>query len=320
MLYKGVRKFFDERGYLEVETPVLSSHLIPEPTIENFSTLFSNEFVGSRELFLVPSPEVFMKQLLSEGSPSIYQISKCFRNAEQLGALHNPEFTMLEYYTKGFDERDSIRLTEELFAETAIPGCPEGLKHGFEVISMAEALQRFAGVDLEKVQDYPVLRQKALDLGLLIDPGVRESWADTFNRIFINFVEPKLVGPKPVVVTDYPRQIECLALDRGICKQRWELYYDGVEIANCYAEETERDKVEAYYRKEYAELAGVRSRSGSVIPDVDDNYGALFNTESEKKFPACSGVAIGMDRLLMVECEKKSIEDLILFSFSDIIR
>ncbi|MFA7109218.1 MAG: amino acid--tRNA ligase-related protein [Sphaerochaetaceae bacterium] len=108
-LYKNIREFFDDKGYLEVDTPSLSDNLIPENSIENFSTMFSNEFLLSKEFYLIPSPEVFMKKLfVQEDCPSIYQISKCFRNSEQLGKIHNPEFSMLEYYTKGFDEKDSI--------------------------------------------------------------------------------------------------------------------------------------------------------------------------------------------------------------------
>ncbi|MDD2231342.1 MAG: elongation factor P--(R)-beta-lysine ligase [Sphaerochaetaceae bacterium] len=314
LLYRNVRNFFDEKGYLEVETPILSPTLIPEPTIEDFATEFTNEFRASRQLYMVPSPEIFMKRILAEGSPSIYQISKCFRNAEQIGHLHNPEFTMLEYYTVGYDEKDSIALTEEMFCKTAIPGCPDGLKGGFEVVSMADALKKATGLDLEAIQDYATLRKQAVNLGLAIDPSVREGWDDTFNRIFVAFVEPALTGSRPVCLTGYPAQIECLAENDGMTKKRWELYWDGVEIANCYAEETDPLKVRDCFRKEYAALSAARSVSGSVIPDVDDKYWEIFRT-----FPKCSGVAIGMDRLLMTECKKKSIGDLILFPVSDIL-
>ncbi|HKL59153.1 MAG TPA: amino acid--tRNA ligase-related protein, partial [Sphaerochaeta sp.] len=110
-LNRSIRTFFDQRGYLEVETPTLSPDLIPEPTIQNFATTFDNEFVGSRELYLIPSPEVYMKKLIADGFGSIYQIGHCFRNSEQIGRHHNPEFSMLEYYSVGMDESDSIGLT-----------------------------------------------------------------------------------------------------------------------------------------------------------------------------------------------------------------
>ena len=119
-LYMNIRKFFIEKDYLEVFTPTLAPALIPEPTIKIFGTEFRNEFTGNLPLYMIPSPEVFMKKLLAAGSPSIFQISQCFRNSEQLGDIHNPEFTMLEYYTLGFDEMDSIRLTIEMLEKIKV--------------------------------------------------------------------------------------------------------------------------------------------------------------------------------------------------------
>ena len=95
-LYKGIRNFFDDRDYTEVDTPSLAPSLIPEPTIENFASTFSSPFMGSKELYLIPSPEVFMKKLIANGIGSIYEFSHCFRNSEQIGRQHNIEFSMLE--------------------------------------------------------------------------------------------------------------------------------------------------------------------------------------------------------------------------------
>ena len=118
-MYRAIRSFFDERGYLEVFTPTLSPSLIPEPTIKSFETEFINPFEERMKLYMIPSPEIFMKEMIANGSGSIYQISNCFRNSEQLGDVHNPEFSMLEYYSVGMDEVDSIKLTKELL--NAIP-------------------------------------------------------------------------------------------------------------------------------------------------------------------------------------------------------
>ena len=103
-LLMNIRKYFIDKDYLEVSTPTLSPYLIPEPTIKTFRTEFINPFMERTSLFMIPSPEIFMKKLLAAGSGSIFQISQCFRNAEQLGDVHNPEFTMLEYYTVDADE------------------------------------------------------------------------------------------------------------------------------------------------------------------------------------------------------------------------
>ena len=312
-LYSNIRSYFTARGYLEVETPTLSADLIPEATIDNFGTTFINEFRTSRELYLIPSPEIFIKTLLAVGSGSLFEISKCFRNCEQLGELHNPEFTMLEYYTVDFDETDSIALTQDMIRRTALEGCPDSVLAPFEIISVRDAVKKYAnGLDLEDVQNPKDLRREAEKLGLLI-PGP-ESWDDTFNRIFINFVETSLPTDHPVCLTDYPKQIECLAKAKGNYRHRWELYIGGIEVANCYLEETDGEIARDYYRWEYQKLLGLRSDNGKTIPDVDDSFCDVID-----RLPKCSGVAIGLDRLLMLETGKKEIDDVLLFPLSRIL-
>ena len=312
LLYANIRNYFSQRGYLEVETPTLSPDLIPEATIDNFGTTFINEFQGSREMYMIPSPEIFIKKLLASGSGSVFEISKCFRNCEQLGQSHNPEFTMLEYYTVGFDEKDSIALTQDMIRKTALDCCPASVLEDFEILSVREAMKRYAKVDIEELQNPRDLRKAAQDLGLPI-PGP-ESWDDTFNRIFINFVETSISKDHPVCLTDYPKQIECLAKASGNYRRRWELYIGGLEVANCYLEETDKDIAKDYYRREYQKLLSLRSNNGKVIPDVDDSF-----CETLSKLPKCSGVAIGLDRLLMVESAAKDIDDVLLFPFSQMI-
>lgn len=312
LLYANIRNYFTKRGYLEVETPTLSPDLIPEATIDNFGTTFINEFQGSREMYMIPSPEIFIKKLLAAGSGSVFEISKCFRNCEQLGQSHNPEFTMLEYYTVGFDEKDSIALTQDMIRKTALSGCPASVLEDFEILSVRDAMKRYANVDIDNLQNPKDLRKAAQDLGLPI-PGP-ESWDDTFNRIFINFVETSISKDHPVCLTDYPKQIECLAVGNGNYRRRWELYINGLEVANCYLEETDQEKARSYYRSEYQKLVSLRSDNGKVIPDVDDTF-----CETLSKLPKCSGVAIGLDRLLMVESDAKDIDDVLLFPFSQML-
>ena len=312
LLYANIRNYFNDRGYLEVETPTLSPDLIPEATIDNFGTTFINEFQGSREMYMIPSPEIFIKKLLASGSGSLFEISKCFRNCEQLGQSHNPEFTMLEYYTVGFDEKDSIKLTQDMIRSTALPFCPSSVLEDFEILSVRDAMLRYAKIDIDELQNPKDLRKAAEDLGLPI-PGP-ESWDDTFNRIFINFVETSISKDHPVCLTDYPKQIECLAVAQGNYRRRWELYINGLEVANCYLEETDEDTSRSYYRREYQKLVSLRSDNGKVIPDVDDSFCEVLSN-----LPKCSGVAIGLDRLLMVETGAKDIDDVLLFPFSKMI-
>jgi lysyl-tRNA synthetase class 2 len=312
-LYRSIRSFLDDRDYTEVDTPTLSADLIPEPTIENFATRFENEFVGSRELYLIPSPEVFMKRLIAGGMGSIYQFSHCFRNSEQIGRHHNPEFSMLEYYTVDADEQDSIKITEQMLASCSLPGCPDHLLPPFSRMTVSEAMWTYAGVDLDKCQNQRALAREAVRLGLSLGSGP-ESWEETFNRIFLTFVEPNLPQDKPLVLDRYPAQIDCLARREGNFRRRWELYAGGVEIANCYDEERDPETIRAYYRTEYARLVQQRSQRQSVIPDIDLEFASVFGS-----FPRCSGVAMGMDRLLMLQTGKTDLEGVILFPISGML-
>jgi lysyl-tRNA synthetase class 2 len=117
-----------------------------------------------------------------------------------------------------------------------------------------------------------------------------------------------------VCLTDYPKQIECLAKANGNYRRRWELYIHGLEVANCYLEERNEDVARDYYRREYQKLLSLRSDNGKTIPDVDDSF-----CDAIGKLPQCSGVAIGLDRLLMVETGAKDIDDVLLFPFSSMI-
>lgn len=297
---------------MEVFTPTLSPSLIPEPTIKTFSTLFSNEFVGSKEFYLIPSPEIFMKQMIASGSGSVFQISSCFRNAEQLGDVHNPEFSMLEYYTMDYTDKDSITLTHEMIKETAISK-ESWLKNEPLIITMEEAMKEYAGVDLIKAQDYEYLKSEAERLNLFVPDN--EGWEDTFNRIFLTYVEPSLPVDREVYLCDYPSQIECLAKDYEDrpYKKRWEMYIKGIEIANCYDEERDKEKIFSYYKREQAILEKERSLTNETISKADLSF-ALMD------MPQCSGGAIGLDRLLLVEYGGDEIAPILSFPMCNMLK
>lgn len=311
-LFMNIRRYFIDKGYLEVSTPTLSPSLIPEPTIKAFGTEFINEFAGNRKLYMIPSPEIFMKRLLASGSGSIFQISECFRNSEQLGDVHNPEFTMLEYYTVGYDDKDSIGLTIDMIGKTRAGSHQPWMDEKPLIITMEEAMARYAGVDMERAQDYGFLRHEAERLGLHVPEN--ESWEDTFNRIFLTYTEPALPKDRQVYLTDYPEQIRCLARkypDKPY-RKRWEMYISGVEIANCYDEETDRSEIRSYYEEEQRKLEEERKATGDVISSADLSFADL-------EIPQSSGVAIGLDRLLMVELGMDEIAPLLLFPLSAIL-
>ena len=311
-LFSSIRRFFTGKDFLEVSTPTLSPYLIPEPTIKVFSTEFCNEFTGNLQLYMIPSPEIFMKKLLAAGSGSIFQISQCFRNAEQLGSIHNPEFTMLEYYLVNADEKDSIELTIEMIEKTRLEDCPGWIEEKPLVITMAEAMKKYAGIDMDKAENIDYLRKEAERLSLT--PGPDEPWDDTFNRIFLTYTEPSLPKDREVYLTEYPERIRCLAAKDGTkpVRRRWEMYINGIEIANCYAEETDKNEMASYFEEEEDKLTRERMGSKDAIPPADPSFPGL-------DIPKSSGTAMGLDRLLAAELGLKTIEPLLLFPLSDML-
>lgn len=310
-LFLNIRKYFIEKEYLEVFTPTLSSSLIPEPTIKAFKTDFINEFVGNKELYMIPSPEIFMKRMIAAGSGSIFQISQCFRNSEQLGDVHNPEFTMLEYYTMDFTDKESIALTIDMIKKTAISD-KDWMDKEPLIIKVEEAMAKYADVDLIKGQDIEYLRKEAERLNL--SPQDDDTWEDVFNRIFLTYVEPNLPTDRMVFMTDYPKQIECLAKNYSDkpYKMRWEMYINGIEIANCYTEETDKARIKAYYEQEQNILEETRRDTGDVISKADSTF-------TDLDMPECSGVAIGLDRLLLVEYQGNEIAPILAFPLQNML-
>jgi lysyl-tRNA synthetase class 2 len=395
VLTAAVRSFFADKNYLEVETPLLAPALIPESAIEVFKTRFEHPCRPGRELYLVPSPELWMKRLLAAGFGNIFQICKAFRNAESIGSVHNPEFTILEYYTTGADYLDSLALTEELFTclvqtrreklaappQTGGPQTENLLAPPFRRMTVAQAFREYAGLDLEalaprdEAESLPAAREltvRARALGLPAREG--DAWEEAFNRIFVGRVETALPRDKPLALLDYPRGVRCLARDipGAPWKERWELYVNGLETANCFTEETSPDKVAAYFREEAA------LKEKALVPHaIDQGFLGLYANPREapefsgreagrtrrlsapgssaqgieaeipqagisRKSPAeelqriarsapgtggdapqpsgqSSGVALGLDRLLMAFCGETSIGGVIFFPFSDIL-
>jgi elongation factor P--(R)-beta-lysine ligase len=308
-IIKYVRLFFDLRDYLELDTPLLSGDLIPESCLEVFETkrLFRH---GSKKesvpLWLIPSPEIWMKKIIAQHKKNVYQICKCFRNGESSGHLHNPEFTMLEYYTIEANYLDSLSLTEELFAFLAQKTGNPLLSPPFECITMAEAFEKWAGFDLfAEAEKEGGLETQARRLGL--EPIPNLPTGTLYDLIFIHSVEPKIKTQKPVALIDYPAFVPCLAKksENGKTCERWELYYNGIELANCYSEETDPQKVKEFFKNESAQ----KEKTTLVKHKVDDDYYKIF-----KNFPRCSGVALGLDRLIMALSNRSTIDSVLPFA------
>jgi len=316
-IIKQVRSFFDNRDYLETDTPLLSPDLIPESCLEVFQTTLlspKGSLTSDKQRWLVPSPEIWMKRLIAQYRVNLYQICKCFRNGESRGRWHSPEFTMLEYYTMQADYMDSLKLTEELFAflldtfQKGEKGRNE-LSPPFIKITMEEAFSRWAGFDLYRAAESPfAMEEEARRLGLCPPPGL--SVPELYDLIFIHSVEPNLILERPVALIDYPAFVACLAKkgSGGKTVERWELYARGIELANCYSEETNAEKVRAFFASEKA----VKEKNALVPHKVDDDYWKLFSSK-DVPFPECSGVAMGLDRLIMVLTGRQTIDSVLPF-------
>jgi elongation factor P--(R)-beta-lysine ligase len=316
-IIRQVRSFFDRRDYLETDTPLLSPDLIPESCLEVFQTTLlspKGSLMPDKSCWLVPSPEIWMKRLIAQHRVSLYQICKCFRNGESSGRWHSPEFTMLEYYTMRADYMDSLKLTEELFA-FLLDALQKGEKERNELsppfikITMEEAFSRWAGFDLYRVAESPLaMEEDARKLGLCPPPGL--SVSELYDLIFIHAVEPNLKHERPVALIDYPAFVPCLAKKNGGGKtvERWELYARGIELANCYSEETDAEKIRAFFESEKA----AKEKHALVPHKVDDDYWKLFSANKEP-FPECSGVAMGLDRLIMLLTGRQTIDSVLPF-------
>ncbi|MDR1239286.1 MAG: LysR family transcriptional regulator [Treponema sp.] len=340
-IFREIRSFFDQQNYLELDTPLLAPNLIPETCLEVFETAYvappGSKTRSATPYWLVPSPEIWMKKLIAQHRTSVYQICKCFRNGESTGHLHSPEFTMLEYYTMEADYQDSLALTEKLFLRL-LELCPQGeiypqnggteLRSGqspglhlpFLRLTMEEAFARYAGFDLFKAADQGTLTAEAHKLGL--NPPPNMAVPALYDLIFIHTVEPSLPRDRVVALTDYPAFVPCLAKKSGDGRtvERWELYARGVELANCYSEETDPDEIRRYFDREGQE----KNRTALVPHKIDDDYwknflpkaGSPSHEGKAQGFPRCSGVAMGLDRLFMALMGKSSIDSTLPFPMS----
>jgi elongation factor P--(R)-beta-lysine ligase len=310
----GIREYFAGRDYVEVDTPILSPFLIPEPAIEVFQTEYHGRDGHDQPLWLIPSPELWMKRLAGSGSGNIFQISRSFRNGDSASPLHNPEFRLLEWYTVGSDYRRDIEVLEGLFRHLLSSGWEERARDfspPFKRLSMQEAFRRHAGIDLARCQDVQSLVLAARSAGIPVPPEC--TWEEAFHVVFLTSVEPALKQIRPLVLLDYPALVPTTARrSTGTpWAERWELFIDGVEIANCYTEETDSQALEILIREEQE-----RKKKCRVQHSVDVGLAAAF----PPLFPPVSGTALGVDRLEMVFSGEKSLEGMINFSFSDIVR
>jgi elongation factor P--(R)-beta-lysine ligase len=304
-IFAEIRAFFDERGFVEVDTPVLASGVASEANIRHCSTRM--QWNGDHATYyLLASPETYMKRLLVEGMDKIYQISRCFRSGES-GPMHNPEFCMLEWYRCGADYRQIMDDTEALVRHVAGKITVKPLGNGtWQRMTVAEAFTDFADLDLGD-DSAGGLRLQARARGISsVLPD--DTWEDTFYKVLIEKIEPALKQLGSVFLLDFPAKLASLArLKRADPRvaERVELYIDGIELANGFSELT--DAVQQ--RQRFAEECRNMAEQGEVVPRQDEKFLAAL----EKGMPPAGGMALGVDRLAMLLMGATSIDQVLAF-------
>lgn len=311
---KTIEQYLDSHGYLKLDLPVLSPALIPESYLEIFETEF--RYMDQREkLYLTPSPELFIKRLLTEGVGDCYYLGKSFRNSEPNSPKHVPEFTMLEMYKVG---RDYKYMAQEVLSmlrsiSQALYGKNEIIYSGktislesWEEFTIAEVFEKYADILAEELFDTEKFMNKAQEKGYVIDGF---SYEDLWSQIYAQEIEPHLgTNGKPTVLFDYPVVFAALSTPNkdGKTAQRFEFYIEGVELGNCYSELTDAHLQDIRLKEEYE----ARKKSGKIDHPVDTG----FVDALKKGMPASTGIAIGVDRLGMVMTDTQDIDSLKLLT------
>ncbi|MDY0040101.1 MAG: EF-P lysine aminoacylase EpmA [Desulforhabdus sp.] len=283
-IMRAIRFFFEHEGFLEVQTPVRTPAPAPEPHIDA---------IPADGWFLSTSPELYMKRLLAAGYEKIFQLAPCFRRGER-GRLHHPEFCLLEWYRLGSDyqtlKRDCLDLLRHISQavngslKARYQGSSLDLESGCQHITVREAFLHFAGWD-------PISSA---------DP-------DRFDLDLVEKVEPRLGFPMPCILSDYPPFQAALArLKPGdpTVAERFELYWAGIELANGFSELTDSRE----QRERFLQAMEARSRQGRTVYPIAESFLA-----SIEHLPPCTGIALGVDRLMMIFADAVQLDQVVAF-------
>lgn len=283
-IIQSIRQFFIEQGFLDVETPLR----IPAPAPEEHI-----EAIRSEDWFLQTSPELCMKRLLSAGYKRIFQISKCFRAGER-GDKHLTEFTMLEWYVAGFDYQKLMDQCEELIGAVAKDLGVTELNQNNQTINLAPPWERITVADAF-LQYAPV--------------SVDEAMAQNkFDEILVDYIEPNLGTAQPTFLYDYPAKLAALAKlkdDNSSVSERFELYIGGLEIANGFSELTNATE----QRLRFEDALKKRAAKNWAHYEMPEKF-----LQSLDNLPPCAGIALGIDRLVMVMTGAISIDEVVTFT------
>lgn len=338
-IIQKIRDFFVNDNFLEVETPIMTPipgmepHLTPFETRLNFPSV-SNSKTADLPVYLNTSPELQMKKLLGAGFDKIFNITKVFRNGEMDGPLHNPEFTMLEWYRKNADYKDLMNDCENLVLDLVkinrlkSIGTDEAqnklnlsqfattidLTTPWPRFTTNELFIKYCSLDLSENQNFATFQKNAAAKNF--DINGCENWDDLYFKIFLNNIEPELTKlNQPVFIYDYPASQAALAKKsktNPFFAERFELYIKGIELANAFSELTDSKEQRARLLEEQT----LRKTLGKTVLQIDEE----FLSALDKITVPTAGIALGLDRLVMLLLDKKSIEEVLLFPMNGMVK
>ncbi len=298
-----IRDFFAKRGVLEVETPLMCHAAATDPCIDPISVFYAHPHTANNQNFyLQTSPEFAMKRLLAAGSGAIYQICKAFR-CDEIGRLHNPEFSILEWYRPGFDHQDLMDEVDALLS--LVLGTPKSERLTYQTV-----FQNTLGFSPHQMSAQQ-LKQYAASRGIILSAAAMNGLThdDWLDILMTHCIEPHLGFESPVMLYDFPVSKAALAkvrLDEPAAAERFEVYVRGIELANGYHELTDPDiqlkRIEA--DREY--------RKTNQYLDIPVDFRLIEALKAG--LPDSAGVALGLDRLLMLKLGSDEIQEVISFT------
>jgi lysyl-tRNA synthetase class 2 len=298
----GIRRFLDDAGFVEVETPVLQP-LYGGAAARPFTT---HHNALDRRLYLRIATELYLKRCIVGGLERVYELGKDFRN-EGVSHKHNPEFTMVEFYEAHADYKDVAARTEALVAAVAAAAGYDGeldFSPPWRRETLADAIGSRTGVDVLEARDRDRLAAAMAERGLTAPPG--DTWAQLVDELVTKHVEPTLV--EPTFLLDYPVELSPFAKghrDDPRLAERWEAYCQGMEIANAFTELNDPDEQRRRFEQQRADAAAGDEEA--------QPYDEAFVQALEQGMPPTGGVGIGVDRLVMVLTGRRSIREVVLF-------
>ncbi len=322
----ALRAFFKSQSFHEVETPLLVQSPGTEPYLEVFETVLKYDDGLEKRSFLLTSPEYAMKKLLVAGMGKIFQVCKSFRNKEGRSGRHNPEFTILEWYRADADYTKIMTDCENLLQaiwsslkgdgekfQLQYQGKTYNLASPWERISVAEAFQKYCGVDADTLLSEVELKKVARQKGYQVDEAT--TWEQVYNQLMLNEIEPHLGQTGPTILYDYPASQASLSKKKEAdprFAERFEFFLAGLELGNAFSELTDAAEQERRFKLELEE----RKQLGKTAYEIDQDYLEALRTG----MPPTGGIAVGVDRLVMLFANVSDLADVTFFPAKDIFK